>query len=90
MSIATVGLIATIITLIYTALGLPAQIRKNHLNHSVSGISLFMYIMLLLTFTSWVVYAIFKKDYYILVSNAPGAICASIILFQFSIYKSNK
>ena len=78
-----IGTTATIITLLYTVLGLPTQIIKNNKLKSVNGISRFMSVMLLLTFTSWVIYAITKNDYYILISNLPGAICALIILFQF-------
>ncbi|MDB5194139.1 MAG: hypothetical protein JWN50_153 [Parcubacteria group bacterium] len=88
MNVEVIGTIATIITLLYTVLGLPAQIRKNKQRGSVEGISLFMCIMLLLTFSSWVVYAVFKKDYYILISNLPGAICALVILFQLRLYKN--
>jgi uncharacterized protein with PQ loop repeat len=83
------GWIAMIVTLVYTSLGLPAQIRTNYLNQSTSGLSLTMTILLFCTFTSWVVYAIIAspRNWFIMASNTPGAICALILLFQFSKYR---
>ena len=83
-----VGWIAFLITLIYTSLGLPDQIRKNHKNRSTQGLSLPLYVMLLFTFSIWVVYGSLKSppDWYIVGSNFPGALCVIIILYQFRIY----
>ena len=87
----TIGCTALIITLTYTCLGLPAQIRKNYVNKSTAGLSLFMTIMLLLTFSSWVTYALVKspQDWYIAGSNFPGAICVVIVLCQFRLYRAH-
>ena len=63
------GWIALIITLIYTGLGLPAQIRKNLLSRSTGGLSLFMTVLLFLTFSTWVAYGLVKPDWYIVVPN---------------------
>lgn len=83
------GWIALVITIIYTCFGLPVQIHKNYTTKSTEGLSLFLMIVLLFTFSSWVVYAAVKEphDWYVISSNAPGAVCVLIILAQFALYK---
>ena len=85
----TIGLSAAIITTVYTSFGLPVQVYKNFQNKSVEAFSLVMTLMMLLTFTSWVVYGFVKPtpDWYVIVSNTPGALCAAIILVQFALYR---
>jgi len=82
-----IGWSAAVITLIYTALGLPMQIRKNSVNKSTSGLSLFMTLLMFLTFSSWVFYALLKSDWYILVPNSVGGVGAMILLVQFWLYR---
>ena len=82
-----IGWSAAVITLIYTALGLPMQVRKNMINKSTSGLSLFMTSLMFLTFSSWVVYSFLKQDWYIFVPNFVGAVGALILLAQFFIYQ---
>ncbi len=77
------GWIALIITLIYTGLGLPVQIRQNLIRRSTGGLSLFMTVLLCLTFSSWVAYGLVKTDWYIIIPNLTGAVCAFVILWQF-------
>ena len=84
------GWIALIITLIYTGLGLPAQIRKNLLTRSTGGLSLFMTVLLFLTFSTWVAYGLVKPDWYIVVPNLTGAVCALVILWQFWRYGTSE
>lgn len=86
------GWIALVITVIYTCFGLPVQIYKNFKSKSTEGLSLFLMIMLLFTFSSWVVYATVKqpKDWYVIASNFPGAVCVLIILTQFVLYRRPK
>jgi MtN3 and saliva related transmembrane protein len=85
-----IGIIATVITTVYTVLGIPSQLIKNYKNKSVTGVSLFMSIMLVFVFLSWVLYALVKEDYYILISNAPGFIGSMILILQFYFYKKTK
>ena len=84
------GWVALIITLAYTAVGLPVQIRRNFLHKSTKGLSLFTILLMCMTFMSWVVYAAMKTplDWYIIVSNSIGALCACILLVQFYIYRN--
>ena len=85
-----VGSIAFLVTVIYTCLGLPIQVRRNYLNKSTAGISLFMMVMLFFAFSSWVAYGWIKSphDWYIIGSNVPGVCWVSVILCQFWIYRS--
>jgi len=85
-----VGWLAFGVTLIYTVLGLPLQIQKNRRNRSTAGLSLFMSVLLLCTFSVWVVYGMVKHphDWYIVASNFPGALCVSVLLYQFWKYRN--
>ena len=82
-----IGFAAFLITVSYTVIGLPAQIYGNYLQQSMNGQSLFMNVLLFLTFSSWVAYGIKKQDWYILGSNAPGALCIAVVLWQFWSYR---
>jgi len=83
-----VGTAAFLITVTYTCIGLPIQVRKNYLNKSMGGISLFMMVVLFFTFSSWIIYGFvkFPRDWYIIGSNIPGAFCVFVILCQFWFY----
>jgi len=83
------GVTALIITTVYTFFGLPAQILSNFKNKSTKGLSLFLMIMLTITFLVWSLYSYLKQppDFYILLSNSPGFIFGTIILFQFWYYR---
>lgn len=85
-----VGFTAFLVTLIYTCLGLPAQIRKNYRSRSTSGLSVATIGLMAVAFSTWVVYAVLKEDWYILGSNFPGAVFAFIILSQFWLYRKNR
>lgn len=86
------GSIAASMTIMYACCGLPIQIRKNHLLKSTEGLSLFMMSFAFLSLFCWMTYAIVKtpKDWFIFVSNAPGAFFALIILVQCFIYRQRK
>jgi uncharacterized protein with PQ loop repeat len=84
-----VGWMALAITVVYTCLGLPAQITENRRKQSVEGLSLCMTVLLTLTFSSWVLYGVLKSDWYIVVSNFPGVVCAAIMLVQFRRYRKS-
>ncbi len=85
-----VGLIALIVTIIYTGYGLPVQIYKNYQAKSTKGLSLSMMILLMLTLTTWVVYGSVNMpmDWYIIISNSIGMISVLIIIIQFWIYRT--
>ena len=85
--ITVVGYIASFITIVYTAVGMPNQIIKNHKIKSAESLSLFLFVTLFFTFTSWVVYGVLKPDWFICIPNALGAVCAFIIVFQIVCYR---
>jgi uncharacterized protein with PQ loop repeat len=84
------GWIALVITVLYTGLGMPVQIRKNHRKQSVEGLSLVMTALMFATFTSWVVYAAIKPDWYLIGPNSMGAVCSLIVLVQFWLYRNGE
>lgn len=83
------GMTALIITTIYTVFGLPAQIISNFKKKTTQGLSLFLMIMLTLTFSIWSLYSYEKRpaDWYVFLSNSPGVIFGLVILFQFWLYR---
>lgn len=82
------GWIASVITVIYTAIGLPTQIVKNFKIRSGEGLSLFLFIILLLTFISWVVYGLAIFNWFIIIPNGFGGICSMILTIQIIYYKT--
>ena len=84
------GWIALVITIVYTGLGMPMQILKNYRKHSAEGLSLLMTTLMFLTFSSWVVYAAVKPDWYLIGPNFLGAVCSLIILVQFWRYRNRE
>ena len=84
-----VGLVAFLITVIYTCLGMPVQIRKIYRAKSTGGLSLVTMLLMFSTFSSWVVYGLVKTeiDWYIVGSNFPGAVGVLVILGQFWFYR---
>ena len=85
-SINIIGYLASFITIVYTAIGLPNQIVKNYRLKSIEGLSLFLFVTLFFTFTSWVIYGILKPDWFIGVPNALGGLCTFIIICQILYY----
>jgi uncharacterized protein with PQ loop repeat len=83
------GLFALIITVTYTGFGLPVQIYKNFRTRSTQGLSLSMVILMFCTFSSWTIYGLLNTppDWYIFLANLIGLLSATIILFQFWIYR---
>lgn len=85
------GTIAVITSLVFMAMGLPIQIFKIYRAKTTDDVPLFTQCTLLLaTTTAWCVYALSIENWYILISNAPGVVFASIILLQFWLYHHRK
>jgi uncharacterized protein with PQ loop repeat len=85
----SLGWAALVITIIYTCVGLPSQIRRNHLTKSTTGLSWFMVAMLTCTFAVWLAYGltVSPRNWYIIGANTPGAAFALVMLVQFRIYR---
>ena len=84
------GWTALFITVVYTCVGLPSQIRRNYTSKSTMGLSLFMIVMLSLTFTAWLAYglAASPRNWFLVGSNVPGVVLVLVILYQFWIYRN--
>lgn len=80
------GVIAVCSSLIMVLFGMPRQVMKNYHRKSCEGLDLFLFIAVLLAYLSWSTYGLIKPDYFLLVSQIPGAILSAIILVQFKIY----
>lgn len=84
------GWVATIITLLYTSLGLPSQIKKNASSKSTEGLSVSMATLLCATMSSWVIYGSLLGNWFIVVPNAVGGVCSAIILLQIWKYRDSR
>ena len=84
------GWFALIVSVIYTSFGLPVQIIKNIKNKSTEGLSFLMFLMMFITYSSWVLYAFAHTppDWFIIVPNSIGMLGALIIMLQFYLYKN--
>ncbi|MEO0479282.1 MAG: SemiSWEET family transporter [Planctomycetota bacterium] len=81
------GTLATAAMLTYTLLGLPAQVRRNHVRRSTGDLSGFTYALSFLAFALFSAYGIVKGDRFVTLSNVPGTILAGIILGQILFYR---
>jgi uncharacterized protein with PQ loop repeat len=83
------GWAALLVTVVYTCVGLPSQIRRNHITKSTTGLSLFMVTMLTCTFSVWLAYGltVSPRNWFIIGANVPGAAFALVMLAQFGIYR---
>jgi len=80
------GWIAVGITLLYSTVGLFSQIFENWRRGTTEGFSEELGILLFLTFLSWLLYGLAKKDTFIIIANGPGALAASVLLLQIIFY----
>lgn len=83
------GYAASTAMLIYTGLGLPMQVVENVRRRSTHGLSRSMFA---LSFTAFVLFAAYGAvkdpvDWFLVVSNVPGALLTGTILVQFQVYR---
>lgn len=83
----TVGLVASIVTVIYTGIGLPDQIRKIALKQSTEGLSLPMNVLVLFAFSIWAWYGVLDRNWYIILPNSLGTLGTIVILGQFYYFR---
>ena len=82
------GTIATAIAILYTFIGIPSQIIRNWERGSTEGVSGLMFGLLFFCYLAWFIYAIFKKDKYLLITNITGLVSVSVLLTQiYVIYR---
>ena len=80
---------ATAMGIIVALVGLPAQIVKNYKNKSTKGLSISFWLLAYINCWLWLSYGSMKAvpDWYIIIANIPFLCFASIILFQFILYR---
>ena len=78
----TVGIAATTAMLVYTMLGLPAQLLRLRRAGSAEGVSALTFGLSFLAFALFTAYGALKPDLFIVLSNAPGTLLAGLILLQ--------
>ncbi len=88
-TIEILGWFALVVSVVYTAFGLPVQIIKNYKNHSIEGLSFWMFFMMFVTYLSWVLYAFAHTppDWFIIIPNSIGMLGDIVIMAQFYIYR---
>lgn len=91
-TIQMLGWFALVVSVIFTAFGLPVQIVKNYKNKSTEGLSLWMFFMMFVTYLSWVLYAYAHTppDWFIIIPNTIGMAGNIFIMWQFFIYRNFK
>jgi len=81
------GVAAACVSLVAIVFGLPAQIFKNFRRKTCEGLSFSLILTAFFAYSTWGLYGVSKPDFFLFVSQFPGAILMGIILFQFAIYR---
>lgn len=81
------GWVVMTVTIVYSVIGLSSQILENWRRGTTEGFSGIFCVLLFITFWSWLVYGIVKRDKYIIIANAPGTIAVCILMSQFIFYR---
>ncbi|MDO8529910.1 MAG: SemiSWEET family transporter [bacterium] len=81
------GTNAIVAGLLGVIVGLVTQIIKNYRRKSTEGLSFWWILLAFYSYVSWLLYGIFKQDFFLTVPQTLGSICMIIILFQFWIYQ---
>jgi uncharacterized protein with PQ loop repeat len=80
------GIAALIVSLCVIAFGLTAQVRKNYQRKSCEGLSLTLISVTFVAYAVWTAYGISKPDWFLILSQGPGAILALVLLSQYLKY----
>ena len=86
---AVAEIIATIVTLLFILIGVGAQIKFNWKRKSVQGLSLTFSILAMLVPASWAWFGFLSGAVIMGAIQALGAVVASIIIYQFWLYRNN-
>jgi len=79
------GTVATVLSLSMVLIGLPSQMYENWQKHQ-AGMSIFLAITAFVLYSAWSIYAILKKDRYLIIAQGTGAIVAFALLVQTIYY----
>ncbi|MBI2039069.1 MAG: hypothetical protein HYT22_02215 [Candidatus Niyogibacteria bacterium] len=83
----TFGILAMIMSLILTTIGLPHQIYKIYKKKSCEGVSFVLSLTVFSAYTSWGLYGWTKPDIFLMISQTPGSALSLLLLTQFFYYR---
>jgi uncharacterized protein with PQ loop repeat len=81
------GVLAVIASFVIVFYGTPAQIIKNWRRKSCAGLALPLFCQVFVAYTLWALYGLIKPDWFLVVSQVPGAILTLVLLLQFFYYR---
>jgi len=84
------GVIAFVVSLSLTFIGLPLQLRKIRAARSTEGLSFAYMLLVFLGFGTWFLHGLARGDAYLAWSQAPGIVLSFIILAHFWLYPHTK
>jgi uncharacterized protein with PQ loop repeat len=87
--ITIVGILTTIVAILVKVLGLPDQIRKNHLRKSTEGLSVLFFGLGFLSYALWTFYGVLKGDWVLILGQGVGVITMGIIAVQIYRYRKS-
>lgn len=85
--IATVTFTLSILTKI---VGLPSQAKKIHQTKDSSSQSLILYVLIFLSYLSWTIHGLLKKDNTIIFGQGLGILTSGVILVLIIVYRKKK
>lgn len=88
-TIAIVGVVTTIVSILVKVIGLPDQIRKNHKHKSTLGLSTPFFILGFISYALWTVYGILKQDWVLILGQGAGMLTMGIVTYQIYLYRKN-
>lgn len=89
-TIALVGVITTIVSILVKIIGLPDQIRKNYVRKSTAGLSVPFFVLGFVSYGLWTMYGLLKQDWVLIAGQGAGMLTMGIIAGQIYLYRKNK
>ena len=84
------GILAAAASLTIILVGMPKQIRMNYRRKSCEGIDPSLIYSVCVTYILWSIYGWTEPDWFLAVSQTPGAVLVLILLFQLFHYRKRK
>jgi MtN3 and saliva related transmembrane protein len=86
-TIALVGIITTVVSILVKVIGLPDQIRKNYRRKSTFGLSVPFFILGFVSYALWTIYGALKQDWVLILGQGAGMLTMGIIAWQIYLYR---
>ena len=84
---AAVAILTTILSVVVKVVGVPDQIKSNHIRKSVEGLSVWFIFLSFFSYLMWMVHGLFIHDWSLIVGQGLGVITTGIIVGQFFKYR---